>query len=138
MSLIIDLKAGEKVIINGAVIENAGQATKLRVHNQSNILKQKEIMADSSVTTPASRVYFYLQCAYIFPHERERYTELFLDYLKQYIAAAPSASDVADEILSEYGAGNHYKALKSARKLLKHEGTLLELVRQMGEDGDGA
>lgn len=135
MSLIIDLKSGEKVIINGAVLENAGQATKLRIHNQSNILKQKEIMADTSVTTPASHVYFYLQCAYIFPQERERYTELFLDHLKQYMEAAPSAAEIADEILADIGAGNHYKALKASRKLLKHEGTLLDLVRQMGDEG---
>lgn len=135
MSLIIDLKAGEKVIINGAVIENAGQATKLRVLNQSNILKQKEIMPDSAVTTPASRVYFYLQCAYIFPHQRDHYAGHFIESLKQYVSAAPSSGDISDEILAEFGAGNDYKALKSARKLLKHEGMLLDLVREMGEEG---
>lgn len=132
MPLIIDLKPGEKVIVNGAVIENAGSSTKLRIHNNSNILKQKEIMVEQDAQTPASRVYFCLQCAYIFPTERVKYVKMFQDYLFQYVEACPSARDLAIEIAHEADAGNYYKALRAARKLLKHEDALLKHMR--GED----
>lgn len=132
MPLIIDLKPGEKVIVNGAVIENAGSSTKLRIHNNSNILKQKEIMVEEDASTPASRVYFCLQCAYIFPGEKAKYVKMFLDYLTQYVEACPSARDLAVEIAREADEENYYKALRAARKLLKHEEALFRHMR--GED----
>ncbi|MEW5726865.1 MAG: flagellar biosynthesis repressor FlbT [Pseudomonadota bacterium] len=134
MPLIIDLKPGEKVIINGSVIENAGSSTKLRIHNQSNILKQKEIMTEAEATTPASRVYFCLQCAYIFPEERDKYVELFTNYLRQYVEACPSAAPIVDEMVEEVAGENYYKGIRLARKLLKHEGKLFAHMR--GEDVD--
>lgn len=121
MPLVIDLKPGEKVIINGAVIENSGSSSKLRIHNQSNVLKQKEIMTEEDAKTPASRVYFCLQCAYIFPGEREKYMEAFATYLKQYVDACPSAAPIASDIVTEVTGDNYYKALRCASKLLKHE-----------------
>lgn len=125
MPLLIDLKPGEKVIINGAVIENAGANTKIRVHNESNILRQKEILVAEEALTPASRVYFSLQCAYIFPEKREHYLVNFADGLVEYLEACPSAADIAAELQAEVEAGHYYKALKASRKLLKHEKDVL-------------
>ncbi len=125
MPLLIDLKPGEKVIINGAVLENAGANTKLRVHNESNILRQKEILTSEDISTPASRVYFCLQCAYIFPEKRDHYLGLFDHYLAEYLGACPSAIDIGTEIRSDIGGGHYYKALKASRKLLRHESEVL-------------
>jgi flagellar protein FlbT len=127
--LLIDLKPGEKMIINGAVIENAGANTKLRVHNEASILRQKEILTGEEATTPASRVYFCLQNAYIFPDKRAHYIDLFGRYLQEFVEACPSAEDIAAELLAEIGAGHHYKALKASRKLLKHETMVLEALK---------
>lgn len=121
MPLLIDLKPGEKVIINGAVIENAGSSTKLRILNNSGILRQKEILSDVDAVTPASRVYYALQCAYLFPDDRDNYLKAFAQYLADYIGACPSASGIAEEIRGELAEGRYYKGLKAARNLLKHE-----------------
>ena len=59
----IEIKSGDKLIINGAVIENTGSNTKLLIHNQASILRQKEVMSEEDSITPAARVYFALQCA---------------------------------------------------------------------------
>lgn len=134
MPLIIDLKPGEKVIVNGAVIENAGSSTKLRILNQSKILKQKEIMVEAEVNTPASRVYFCLQCAYIFPEELDKYIELFVKYMDQYLEACPSAAEIAKEIIDDVREGQLYQALKAARKLLKHEQKLFDHMRGVTAD----
>jgi flagellar protein FlbT len=136
--LLIDLKPGEKLIINGAVVENAGANTKIRILNDSAILRQKEILSDTDCVTPASRVYFCLQCAYIFPDARGKYLQSYNQYLDDYVKACPSAAAIADDIQTALQTSNLYRALKAARLLLKHEtqtiGRFQAQVRQ-GADG---
>ena len=67
MPLKLDLKAGEKMVINGAVLENVGPNAKILVHNQAMILREKEVLTEDICATPASRIYLALQCAYMFP-----------------------------------------------------------------------
>lgn len=133
MPLLIDLKPGEKVIINGAVLENAGTNTKLRIHNESNILRQKEILTNDDIATPAARVYFCLQCAYIFPDKRDHYLSLYTNFLADYIAACPSAREIGVEMDQALEAGLYYKALKASRKLLKHETSVLTELENSAE-----
>ena len=121
MPLLIDLKPGERVIINGSVLENAGSNTKIRIHNESAILRQKEILTEQDAVTPASRVYFALQCAYIFPDRRAHYLELFHGYLGEYLEACPSAAPIGDEIRGAIETAHYYAALRACRKLLRHE-----------------
>lgn len=133
MPLIIDLKPGEKLIINGAVLENASSNTKVRVLNDCSILRQKEILSDADSVTPASRVYFALQCAYIFPAKRGEYLRMFSHYLDSYVQACPSASVLATEISDAVAEGHYYKALKSTRHLLDHEKKVLGLLHDAAE-----
>jgi len=128
--LLIDLKPGEKVIINGAVIENAGHSTKLRVLNDSNILREKDIVADGDNITPAGRVYFFVQNAYIFPGSRDKYVELFLRCLDDYVMSCASAAPLGEELRAAVAGQEYYKALKLARKLLKHESQVLDLYNR--------
>ncbi len=90
MPLALDLKHGDKIIVNGAVIENSGHNTQILVHNDAAILRGKEIMIESSASTPASRAYFALQCAYIFPNARQNYLAAFDELLVDYVKAAPA------------------------------------------------
>lgn len=133
MPLIIDLKPGEKLIINGAVLENASSNTKVRVLNDCSILRQKEILSDSDSVTPASRVYFALQCAYIFPAKRAEYLRMFSHYLDSYVHACPSAAIIGTEISEAVADGHYYKALKSTRHLLDHENKVLGILRNAAE-----
>jgi len=131
--LLIDLKPGEKVIINGAVIENAGANTKIRICNDSTLLRHKEIMVEEEAKTPAARVYFCLQNAYIFPAKRAQYMALYSTYLTEFVDACPSAADIADQIRAEAEQGHYYKALKWAGKLLKHEGEIIHAMLKATE-----
>lgn len=127
MPLLLEIKSGDKLIINGAVIECAGTGTRLLVHNKAAILREKEVMSDAQAVTPASRVYFALQCAYVFPISREHYLHVFNQFLREYVDACPSAQPIADEILEATLDGNFYKGLKQAQKLLAHEGEVLRV-----------
>lgn len=132
MPLLIDLKPGEKVIINGAVIENAGANTKIRICNDSTLLRQKEIMTEQEANSPASRVYFCLQNAYIFPEKRDHYLSFYENYLADFLEASPSAREICEQIHAEVSARHYYKALKGARTLMKHEATIMRAL--MGGD----
>lgn len=138
MPLIIDLKPGEKLIINGAVLENASSNTKVRVLNDCSILRQKEILSDSDSVTPASRVYFSLQCAYIFPTKRGEYLRMFNHYLDSYVEACPSASPIKEEINEAVAEGHYYKALKATRHLLDHETRVLGTLQHAAVAEDAA
>lgn len=125
MPLLLEIKSGDKLMINGAVVECAGSGTRLLVHNQAAILREKEVMTDEQAVTPASRIYFALQCAYVFPAQRERYLMLFTHFLREYLQACPSAQPIADTMVQAVAKGNLYQGLKQAFKLLGHEGDVL-------------
>lgn len=128
MPLSLDFKAGDKIIINGAVIENSGPNSKLSVHNQAAILRGKEVLSAEDSNTPASRVYYALQCAYIFPEYEAEYVKSFSERLEEYLIACPSAQEIADEINPFVKDGELYKGLKAAQKLIEHEGELLHAL----------
>ncbi len=125
MPLALDLKHGDKIIVNGAVIENSGHNTQILVHNDAAILRGKEIMIESSASTPASRAYFALQCAYIFPSARQNYLAAFDELLVDYIKACPSARPIGHDIVDKLTNGTLYSALKASRKLVAHEKKLM-------------
>jgi len=128
--LIIDLKPGEKLILNGAVIENAGSNAKIRFLNDCSILRQKEILSDSDCVTPAARVYFALQCAYIFEAQRPKHVEAFREFLAGYAEACPSARPLCDSITTAVDEGHYYHALRQCRDLLKHEADLIAALQK--------
>lgn len=131
MPLKLDLKNGEKMIVNGAVLENVGANSQLLIHNQAAILREKEILTKNDAATPASRVYYELQCAYIFPESRSEHIKRFGQLLLDYASACPSASSIADSIREYVDNDELYKGLKETRKLIGHE------VRTLDQFNDG-
>lgn len=121
MPLKLDLKTGEKMIVNGAVLENVGPGAKVIVHNMASILRDKEILTQDDAVTPASRVYFSLQCAYMFPETRDGHLKKFRSFLNDYLAACPSALAIGDEIKGFIDEKQYYKALRASRNLIAHE-----------------
>lgn len=137
MPLLIDIKPGDKVIINGAVIENAGSSTKLFVHNQAAILRGKEVLSEEDCGTPAARAYFALQCAYIFSDKHADYLAKFDKLLDDYLAACPSGKSIGEQIRKDIKDDKLYRALKSAQKLIAHEGEILQsMQRKVSEVAD--
>ena len=130
MPLLIDIKPGDKVIINGAVIENAGNSTKLFIHNQAAILRGKEVLSEEDCGTPAARAYFALQCAYIFTDKHDDYLAKFDKFLDDYLAACPSAKAIGEQIRKEVKDDKLYRALKAAQKLIAHEGDILNSMQR--------
>jgi flagellar protein FlbT len=132
MPLTLKLKNGQKVIINGAVIENSGPPATMVVHNNANILRDKDVLTEQEAKTPASLVYYALQCAYLFEDNRVEFLERFEELIRDYVSAAPSATPLAVDILTLAGQGDLYGALRTARKLREHEDERLGAVLRGG------
>lgn len=129
MPLTLRLEPRKKIIINGAVVENVGAATSIVVHNNANILKEKDVLTEADADTPARRVYYAAQCAYLFEQGRDEYVALFNRLADEYLGAAPSAAQVIAGVRGDLAAGRYYAALRACRKLLDHEAERLERVQ---------
>lgn len=124
--LVIHLRKGQQAIVNGAVLENIGARNlTLAVKNEAAVLRDGDVLAPDDAATPASRIYYALQCAYLFPDPAGEAVAAFQRLLLDYVEAAPSASLIAADILGAVDAGQFYVALKMAQNLLKHERKVL-------------
>lgn len=126
MPLLIELKTGDKIFINGAVIENGGPNTRLVLHNEATIMREKELLSDDSAVTPASRVYYSLQCAYLFKEGRDDYLRAYDKFLDDYLSACPSAIEIGNKIRAQVSEGRLFKGLKEAKELILHEQKTLQ------------
>jgi flagellar biosynthesis repressor protein FlbT len=126
MALVIHLRKDARVIVNGAVLENvSGRTISVAVKNEASILRDDDVLQPEDAATPSGRVYFALQCAYLFPEQRTRHIAQFRELLDGYVQAAPSAAPLASAIAAAVDAGKLYDALKKARELFRHERDVL-------------
>ncbi len=126
MPLTLKLEPRKKIIINGAVIENIGAATSIVIHNNVNVLKAKDVLTEADANSPARRVYYAVQCAYLFEQGRDEYVALFNRLAEEYLGAAPTAATVVAEVRKELVSARFYAALRACRKLIEHEAERLE------------
>ena len=125
MPLTINLKPRERLIINGVVIENSGPAAKLLVHNNAALLREKDIVTEEQASTPARRIYFSVQCQYLFPAKGDVFLPIIEKFLAEFEEAAPSTAALIAEIRGQVADGQFYRALKSAKQLIVREQEIL-------------
>jgi len=126
--LLIKLAPGEKIVINGVVIENGGEHAVLRILNQANLLRARDILTFEEAVTPAKRVYYALQGLYLFPDNQKEYLDSAQTYISDFVAAAPSSRSLIDEITGHMNRGELYQMLKTAKKLVEYERRILDNV----------
>lgn len=129
MPLKLQLRKGQKIIVNGAVLENAGSHTvSLLIKNDASIMRDTDILKFEDAVTPSSRVYYALQCLYLFPEEKESHLQNLNELVDSYNTAAPSSQPICDGIRRLVDQGKHYQALKLAQDLIAHEQQVLAYV----------
>ena len=124
MSLKVELKPGEKLLIGNCVVTNSDQRTRIFIDGRAPILREKDILTAETANSPAKRIYLAVQLMYIqedLNTLRQSYFQLINDIVK----AAPSTIPIVDEINNEILTGSLYKALKAAKKLIQYEQDLL-------------
>ncbi|HXQ50040.1 MAG TPA: flagellar biosynthesis repressor FlbT [Stellaceae bacterium] len=135
MPLYINLKSGERLIVNGVVIENFAMPAKLLIHNNAALLREKDILTEEDANTPARRIYFAIQCAYLFPAKEDVCLPVAHRLLGEFAGAAPSMMPIVHEIVERVDARDYYRALKSARHLIAIEHEILaDALRLAGDE----
>jgi len=124
MSLKVELKPGERLIIGNCVVTNSDQRTRLFIDGKAPILREKDILTVESANSPAKRIYLAVQLMYIY-EDVERIRKDYFQLINDIVTAAPSTTLIVDEINNEILTGSLYKALKAAKKLIQYEQDLL-------------
>jgi len=122
-ALILELKQGESMILNGAVIRFKTR-TRLELNTQARFLFGKQIMQECEAVTQAQRIYYAVQQAYI-GDDASRPAALvraraLVEALRDAAAGQP-ARDVLEQLLSIMADGAGFEALKLARQIIREE-----------------
>ena len=131
MSLKVELKPHERLIIGSCVVTNSDQRTRLFIDGSAPILREKDILTAETANSPAKRIYFAVQLMYLdndISTLRGEYFELVNDI----VTAAPSCIPIVDEINNDILTGALYKALKAAKRLIQYEQDLLTNAASRG------
>jgi flagellar biosynthesis repressor protein FlbT len=126
--LLIKLAPGEKIVINGVVVENGGDHATLRILNHAHILRAKDILTFEEATSPAKRIYYFLQCFYLFQDNQQQHLETARTFMDDFVRAAPSSEPLIAEISDHLNRKDSYQMLKVAKKLVEHERRILNHV----------
>lgn len=127
MPLRVKLKADERVIINGALI-SARQTTALVIHNRVSLLRERQILPPHLVTSPARRIYFAIQCAYVADaEERPPYIESALKYAIEFrdTTLSDRVKRLSEQVVEQVGREAYYEALRTAQDIMKYEDFVL-------------
>lgn len=126
-TLVLELRQGDMMVVNGAPIRFRNR-TRIELASRARFLFGKQIMLPQSANTPARRIYFALQTAYI-GTEAERAAGLEQARLRitEFMEATTSAtcSALLAEALACAEADDCYAALKIARRIMRHEEEVL-------------
>ncbi len=123
MALKLSLKPDERLVINGAVIANVDRRTTLIVHNKASILREKDILQEEDVNSPAKRIYFPIMLMYMDQGSTDKFYEEFVKRMTEFMSAISSPDAVNDcvQISRDVMDKNYYKALMNCKKLIDFE-----------------
>ena len=132
MSLKVELKPHERIIIGNCVVTNSDQRTRLFIDGKAPVLREKDILTPESADSPAKRIYLAVQLMYLEDNIETLRGEYFA-LVNDIVTAAPSCISIVDEINNDILTGSLYKALKAAKKLVQYERELLSNASASGE-----
>lgn len=139
-NLVLELRQGEVMVINGAPIRFRTK-TRIELTAHARFLFGKQIMPPHEADSPARQIYFALQTAYI-GTEEERVIGLATarELVTRYKAATSSAlaREILDRSIEAAEADECYQALKLARRIIRHEDTVLGRAPAPGSNAGSA
>lgn len=131
--LVLKLGPGERVLINGAVIENGDRRSRLAIMTpNAHILRLRDAIHPGEVTTPVRRVCYIAQLVLsgdADPKEAKLQLLRGIEQLSQVLTDHDSRKQLTAATASVLE-GQHYQALKALRSLLPREERLLAACPQ--------
>jgi len=126
-NLVLELRQGEMMIVNGAPIRFRTKS-RIELTAKARFLFGKQIMPPDQAGSPARRIYFALQSAYIgSEEERAQGLASARELIAQFKAATTSAlaREILDRALDAAEIDDCYQALKLIRRIVRHEDAVL-------------
>jgi flagellar protein FlbT len=138
-NLVLELRQGEMMIVNGTPIRFRTKS-RIELTAKARFLFGKQIMAPDSADSPARRIYFALQSAYIgSDEERPAGLAAARDLIAAFKSATTSAlaREILDRALAAAEVDDCYQALKLTRRIIVHEDTVLGRSRDQQANSRG-
>lgn len=127
--LVLKLAPNERVLINGAVIENGERRTKIAIRTpNANVLRLKDAIHPDHATTPVSRACYIAQLLLsgdADPSLGREQLGLAIEQLAQ-VSRDPAWQLALDAARSSLEEGAFYPALRKLRELLPREAALMQ------------
>jgi flagellar protein FlbT len=130
-TLVLELRQGDTMIVNGAPIRFRTKS-RIELTAHARFLFGKQIMAPEDADSPARRIYFAFQSAYIGAEaERAGGLESARRLITDFKDATTSslAREILDRALQAAEADDCYQALKLTRRVIRHEDAVLQRGR---------
>ncbi|MEQ8557462.1 MAG: flagellar biosynthesis repressor FlbT [Henriciella sp.] len=133
--LVLKLAPGERVVINGATLENGDKASSLRVTDgDARVLRCRDALRPDEVNTPVKQVYYAIQLLITGDLEEENVLEALgkeCDALEDVFATIdPRMIPVLRNMIDR---GNYYSALCHLKHIVSLEAELLRHGELMSE-----
>jgi flagellar biosynthesis repressor protein FlbT len=126
-TLVLELRQGEMMLVNGAPIRFRTKS-RIELTAHARFLFGKQIMAPDDANTPARRIYFALQSAYV-GSDTERPLGIIAarGLIAEFRGATRSAfaCEILDRAMQAAEADDCYQALKLARRIIRHEDAVM-------------
>jgi flagellar protein FlbT len=130
--LVLKLAPKERVLINGAVIENGDRRTRMSIMTpNANILRLRDALHPDEATTPVKRICYAAQLVLSGDAEIERATSELLRGIEQLsqVFRDPDSRAILNEATEAVSNARVYQALKILRLLIPREERLLGVSR---------
>lgn len=125
--LVLEFRAGDKMLVNGAALQFQTRASVV-LSNRVRFLFGKQILAPNDANTPARRLYFAIQAAYICEDvERPQFLDLARDLAAEYAEAStvPAVQRLIGKAIEELEEGKCWEAMRRVRELFPHDDAML-------------
>ena len=132
MPLKLTLKPNEKILIGTSVIANGSAKTEFVVLNRVPVVREKDIITEEQADTVAKKLYITILSMYINPTREKDYHGIYFVLMRHMILVPVDvrAVDLMVEMSQHILGGDHYRALKMCRQLIKFEAEALANVKR--------
>ncbi|WP_420404649.1 flagellar biosynthesis repressor FlbT [Nisaea sp.] len=129
MPLKINVKPGEKFVVNGAVMVAGKKGASLVLQNEATILLGKDIMQEEDANTPAKRIYFTILLMYLDQDQSDQYRGVFLELVESFLEATTfkEVRMTLLNIVQDVNEKRFYRALKTCKALMSYEAEILKI-----------
>jgi flagellar biosynthesis repressor protein FlbT len=134
MTLKLTLKPYERFIVNGCPMRNSGRRHTIVIEEMADVIREQDLLDQKAAVTPVSKVYFLVQTALTRSDLRDKLRPIIQENLAGLatVFGPPNVGHVF-EAANFVSLGDHYKALRALKPVMKHESKLLAGLVTEGE-----